>query len=234
MNRFTRTFLSMTGACAVAVLAWAAYARLATGGHSRDAANAAADDVVVSGQDLEAAKAAASAVELPAFADGRITYAEYRAAVDASLSCLTEQGFVVEHFADVKAGVLMGAVTRLSSASLGAGVDAHGLVTYSATGRSDRSPEENGRIVAECNRQSELLDRLWQSHLDLSEEPPQKRLDALAGCLRQAGVIVPEHPSARQLLDVVSIRFEDGVPRTPEASVTTAWQVCEQQLAIPR
>ena len=234
MSRFTWMLFSMIGACAVALVALAAYARFAPGGKSPDTANAEANDIVLSGQDLAAARAAASAVELPALADGRITYAEYRAAVDASLSCLTEQGFAIEHFADVKDGVLMGTFTRLSSAGPGPGVDRHGLVTYSATGGSGRSPEENGRIVAECKRRSELLDRLWQGHLDLSEEPPQERLDALARCLREAGVIVPEHPSARQVLEVVSVTFEDGVARTPEPSVTTAWQVCEQQLAIPR
>ena len=108
-------------------------------------------------------------------------------------------------------------------------------VTLPWRGGPTGSPEENGRIAADCRRKSELVERLWEGHLDATPTAPAgQRIEALAACLRASGVSVPEQPDEHQLREIVGVRMQDGVPQAPSEAVLRAWTSCETQLSVPR
>jgi hypothetical protein len=172
---------------------------------------------------------AASPVEATALADGKVTRAEYVGVVDATLSCLRDNGFRVIHVSDQRRGVFFN-FSRLASAQEGPHTNDRGIIEYGATGGRAASVDENGRLVENCKHTSELIERLWAEHA-----PPGAAYDRpahvadLAQCLREAGVTVPQGVSEAELKSIafpIDPALGIGVP-------SKEYKACETARAIP-
>lgn len=188
------------------------------------------DQLVISPESLLPLLSGASGTETGILADGVVTKSEYGAAVEVTLACLTQRGFRIVHYQDTKAGVFFN-FTRLSSAADGPQTNAWGLIEFGATGGNGSSVEENSRLVQECKRNSALVERLWAEHLGPRVATGRaEQMEALAHCLRTAGVAVQTISTERELRRA-------AFPIDPAIGVgkpSDEYMACENQLAVAK
>ncbi|MGE3075502.1 MAG: hypothetical protein AB7N24_17440 [Dehalococcoidia bacterium] len=230
MQRLTNHKASILAAGLISVITMIGVQQWLASGTPR--VSATTNDIIILGSDeLVAARNAAGPLELNLLEDGRLSREDYKVAVQASQACLTSNGFRIVHLSKEKSGVLVGTIASLKSAQEGPAVDANGVISYAAVGGPADSPETNARLVEDCKSQSALFERLWNEHFAESDAPSPERLEALAACLRDAGVPVPDGATAPQITELVGSRTRDGTLISPPEDWTAAWAACETRLA---
>jgi hypothetical protein len=53
------------------------------------------------------------------------------------------------------------------------------------------------------------IDAIWTNHIGPTPQEMQEARDIVAGCLRDAGIDVPEHPSMQELAPVTGLRRDE-------------------------
>lgn len=216
MPHLSRWPLGLTAA--LVVLTAVFFVRAYTGHAEQDTGIAQFPPVIIQPDHLAALVASTSTDQQTLISDGTVTFAEYKAAVSATVGCLR----------NAKVHVFSGPLPD-AAPSADPVLTSRGWYIYAADPASNSA---QAPAVEDCRHQhSDIVEAIWRPSTLASLDELQAARDAISVCLHSSKIDAPEHPSA---LELYQIAFPGGLRvGNPDGAYGVCAERAAQEFNIP-